>query len=549
MKTQPNSAGDQTGRKPDLEQLIAGLMQPSAYSFPVDAVDVRQTHISVVFLAGASVFKLKKPVKLPFLDFSTLELRRFYCEEEVRLNRRLAPNVYRGVTPIRRTPIGLRVGDGDGEIVEWAVEMTRLPDQAMFATRMEQDTLTEAQVEKLARRIADFHQQAMVTSADTKAATIAANGHFDRIAKAVRDNIEFAEKQVGRTISAPVFHRLRAATEQALSKLKPLIERRVTEGMIRDLHGDLHLDHVYLFEDKSPPSDLVIVDCIEFNEAFRFIDVVADMAFCTMDFQFHGRRDFARTFSQAYFAASSDALGRELLPFYTAYRAAVRGKVDGILATESEVPDSDRKAAAARSSAYWLLALGQLEPVEQRPVLVLVSGLPGTGKSTLSRGLVDSGQFHWIRSDAVRKELAGEVASTHKGADYQSGIYTPQWTDRTYSECLRRAMAAIQQGERVLVDASFVEEHRRSQFLQAAIDAGAPAVWLVCQALPRTVHERLAKRQNDVSDADWTIYQKAVQAWQPPSGLSQRVLVTIGAEGEPRKMVEQAMDAISKSLG
>ena len=537
--------------------LMTGLSQPAAYPHRVDSVDVRQTHISAVFLAGDQVFKVKKPVRLPFLDFSTLERRKFFCDEEVRLNRRLAPDVYRGVVPIHATPAGLRIGTDAGEdiagpVVEWAVRMNRLPDDAMFAARMERDLLTHGQVETLAQRVAEFHRAARLTagSDEALAARISACGEFDRIAAAVRDNIDFAKKQIGQTISAAVHQRLQDATELSLSRLKPLIDRRVAKGMIRDLHGDLHLDHVYLFEDRPPPADVVIIDCIEFNEAFRFIDVVADIAFCAMDFLFHGRGDFSRTFRDAYFAASEDADGPELLPFYTAYRAAVRGKVDGITAAEPEIPPAQRDAAANRSAAYWLLALGELEPVDQRPVLVLASGLPGTGKSTLARELADSLGFQWIRSDEVRKELASAAGAEPSAGpkDYLTGIYSIEWTDRTYAECLCRVAAALRLGGRVVVDATFVEEQRRQQFLSAAIELGAPAVWLVCDAAPSVVRDRLAKRRNDASDADWSIYQKAASAWQPPSRFSDRALVTIDANQDSPSMLRQAVDAISRVL-
>ena len=173
--------------------------------------------------------------------------------------------------------------------------------------------------------------------------------------------------------------------------------------MPRDTHGDLHLDHVYLFPDRAPPADLVIIDCIEFNERFRFADPVADMAFLVMDLAFHGRRDLARAFADAYFRASGDEEGRALLPFYTAYRAAVRGKVEGMELAEREVPEAERAAALVRARAHWLLALGELEEPGRRPCLVLVGGLPGTGKSTLARGLAEQAGFTVIRSDLVRR--------------------------------------------------------------------------------------------------------------------------------------------------
>lgn len=540
---------------PSLAELITALSQPTAYPFPVDRIDVRQTHISAVFLVGTKVFKLKKPVRLPFLDFSTLELRKHDCDEEVRLNRRLAPEVYLGVTPVHATPAGLKLGEQQpGPIVDWVVEMTRLPDEAMYLSRMERDVLTAAQVEKLARRVADFHLRARKSNVGNtpQVSKILECGAFEKIATAIRDNIAYAETQVGRIVSAPVCKRLRDATENALGRFKQLLQQRVAERMICDLHGDLHLDHVYLFEDQQPPLDLVIVDCIEFNEGFRFIDVIADTAFCAMDFKFRGRRDLAKVFADAYFAASNDEHGRALLPFYTAYRAAVRGKVDGILAAEQEVPQDQRDAAASRSRGYWLLALGELETIEHRPVLVLSSGLPGTGKSTVARGLAEADGFHWIRSDAVRKELAQQKADgqeiINSAADFGAGIYSAEWTERTYAECLSRASAALQAGERVVVDATFHDDHRRLQFIQAAVRLGVPVIWLTCEAQPATVRGRLDARRNDVSDADWQIYQQLAGAWQPASPGATRVLVAINAELPPADMVQQARTSVYEFL-
>jgi aminoglycoside phosphotransferase family enzyme/predicted kinase len=520
-----------------LTELVAALLRPAAYPWAVEQVEVRQTHISVIFLAGPRVIKVKKPVRLPFLDFSTLERRQFFCEEEVRLNQRLAPGVYHGVVPLTRDSAGIRI-QGDGPVVEWAVQMERLPNQATFDSRLQRDTLTTEDVRRLARRVSEFHRSAR---RDQLTATY---GSFDVVAAAVRANLEFARTQVGLTISQPVFERLRAATKRVLEFAQPIIERRANSGFVRELHGDLHLDHVYLIEDQPSPRDLLIIDAIEFNEGFRCIDVVADMAFCVMDFAAHGRRDLGRLFADTYFTATGDAEGRDLLPLFTSYRAAVRAKVNGIVAAESEVTSADRQAATDRATALWLLALGELESPSERPALLLVSGLPGTGKSTLARGLAERAGFRVIRSDVVRKELAGLTATTNSSAGFQEGIYSPAWTDRTYAECLRRATAALLNGERVIVDATFVEDKRRHEFLQAAIRLGVPALWLLCDASEECVRARLAARHGDVSDADWSIHQLAAQRWEPPCPCCQRALRKIDTQAAPERVVTAALELI-----
>lgn len=544
----------------DLPRLIAALSEPDAYPTPVRRVDVRQTHISVAFLAGEHVYKIKKPVYLGFLDFSTLEKRRHFCEEEVRLNLRLAPDVYLGVVPITRRGDSVAV-EGDGELVEWAVKMQRLPDDATLLRRLENGKLDEWAVTQLAATVAEFHQQAEAT------AEAAAFGHFNVVAGNARENFEQSTKQVGKTVSPAVMDRLRDLTEAELFRLWPVIEARAERGVPRDTHGDLHLDHVYLvdrgsriadlglkgptFKPKSairlPPSDqrLVIIDCIEFNERFRFADPVADMAFVVMDLIFHGRRDLARTFAEAYFAATGDTEGRDLLPFYVAYRAAVRAKVDGIKAASPEVPETSRTAAQTRARAHWLLALGELAGPVARPGLVLVGGLPGTGKSTLARTLADRAGFTVIRSDVIRKELARRPPTEPTPAERRSKLYSARFTDRTYAECCRRAEEALLLGHRVIVDATFPDDVRRQQFLSLAARLAVPAAMFLCQADHDTVRKRLAERQGDASDADWSIYAASLARWQDPGAATRALCDVFETNGPVEALTEQALQRLT----
>ena len=383
----------------ELAELIDGLSDPAAFPFEVEQVEVRHTHISVVFLAGSVVYKIKKPVDLGFLDFSSLASRHHFCQEEVRLNRRLAPGVYRGVVPVTRRGTGLAL-EGTGEPLEWAVKMERLPDEATLEERLAHGAVGEEIVADLAGRIAAFHRQA------ERGERIAACGRFDVVAANARENFTQSGSQIGLAISRPVFERLQALTEETLARERALIESRAARGVPCDTHGDLRLDHVYLLEDRPPPGDVVVIDCIEFNEQFRYADPVADMAFLLMGFKHARRHDLARVFAATYFRASGDDEGRALVPLYTAYRAAVRGKVDGVKASESEVPAAERQAALVKARGHWLLGLGELERPARRPGMVLVSGLPGSGKSTLAAQLAEHAGFVVIRSDVVRKELA-----------------------------------------------------------------------------------------------------------------------------------------------
>jgi aminoglycoside phosphotransferase family enzyme/predicted kinase len=506
----------------DTAHLIALLRDPAAYPHPVEAVAVRQTHISAVFLAGPVVYKVKKPVSLGFLDFSTLDQRRHFCDEEVRLNRRLAPHVYLGVVPITDDGGRLRV-EGKGEPVEWAVKMVRLPDGTSLLDRVRRGEAGPAEMRRLAHFLAAFHRTA------DAGPHVAAFGRFEVVAGNARENFTQAEPHVGVTLSQPVFDRLRALTERELDRLRDVIGGRAARGVPRDTHGDLHLDHVYLEcgrDARAPSSEPFAIDCIEFNERFRFADPVADLAFLVMDLKFHGRSDLAAALTDEYFRAAGDSEGRQLLPFYTAYRAAIRGKVDGFQLSEPEIPAEKKAAATARAKAHWLLALGELEEPAKRPALVLVGGLSGTGKSTLARGLADAAGFDAIRSDVVRKELAGVDPGT-RGA---SELYSPAWTDRTYAECLRRAERLLLDGRRVVVDATFREDARRRAFLELGCRLCVPVVLFVCEASPEVVQARLAARTGDASDANWQVYEQQRGTWEAASAEVSPHVLTVSTD-------------------
>jgi uncharacterized protein len=528
-----------TGFDMDLTRLIEALSDPSAYPYPVDVVEVRQTHISAVFLAGPYVYKIKKPVNPGFLDFSTLEKRLHYCEQEVHLNRRLAPNVYVGVVPVVQSEKGVQI-EGEGEPIEWAVKMLRLPDASTLQERLCHGEVAVEIVETFAGRVAAFHQEA-----DTNE-RIAAFGYFEPVARLILDIFEQASQQIGVTVSQSVNDRAKKLAAEALTDLRPLIDGRAARGMTRNCHGDLHLDHVYFFPEKEPPSELVIIDCIEFNERFRFMDPVADMAFPTMDFAFHGRPDLARIFADAYFRVSNDQEGRSLLPLYTAYRATVRGAMEGLLLAENEVPEGERASAQVRARAHWLLALTELEKPGQKPCLLLVAGLPGTGKSTLARGLAENADFSVVRSDVARKELAGSPLPKETLTGLRASLYTPERIDRTYSECLRRAELLLWEGKRVIVDATFREDKERVTFQEMAVRWGVPTGLLVCQAEPEVVRRRLEHRRGDASDADWSVYLQVAQKWEAITPRPQWPFCVISTDGSVKQVLDRGLEALAQ---
>lgn len=520
---------------------MEALSDPGAYPHRVGEVSVLHTHISVVFLAGDFAYKVKKPVDLGFLDFTTLERRRTDCEEEVRLNRRLAPTVYLGVVPIIRLNGRVRVGGG-GPAFEYAVKMKRLPEEATLRARLARGKVERPDVDALGRRVAAFHLDA---DSDEE---IAGYGRFEVVAGNARENFDQTEPFRGQTVSRRVWSALKELTESRLSEHRDLIERRARPGVIRDTHGDLHLEHVYCFPDREPPEDLVILDCLEFNRRFRYADPVSDVAFLVMDLEFHARSDLARAFADAYFEASGDAEGEALLPYYAAYRAVIRGKVESLELREDEVPEGQRWQDLQRARAHFLLALGRLAPAAERPALVLAVGLPGTGKSRLSRGLAERAGFVRFSSDEVRKELAGLRPEESAAAPLDEGLYSPEWTERVYAVCLERAEEALYEGRRAVVDASFQEEAKRRAYLDAARAWGVPAVLLICETPAEQVRRRIERRGEgaEASDADWEIYRAVAERWEEPEEAATHAMRRIDTSGAAQESLQEALAALGE---
>lgn len=519
----------------ELAALIAALSEPRAFSRAEGTpVQVVQTHASVVFLVEDDAYKLKKPVDLEFLDYSTVARRRHFCQVEVELNRRLAPDVYLGTLPIVQTPEGPRVG-GEGEVVDWVVHMRRLPDAARLGVHVAAGRADAALMRRLGATIAGFHARARRGPAVSSWATFAA------VAGNCRQN--FAQLAELAVATETLLARVERATEEALARGHAAIEGRARRHVACDTHGDLRLEHVYWFPERAPPDDLVIIDCIEFGDQFRCADPVADLAFLVMDLRDAGRRELAAALCEGYFAAAPEAEaaeGRSLLPLYVAYRATVRAKVEAFKAGEPEVPPEEAARARSRAQRYLLLALRELQPPALAPCLVLVIGLPGTGKSTLARALAEEG-FIWVRSDAVRKQLTGTAAEAPAGA----WAYTPAWTERTYAVCRELAEARLFEGERVVVDANFKADAQRRPFVALAAELGVPLRILVCTADDAVIRARLSQRTGDVSDADVAVYQQARAAWEPLAPEHAGFADEIDAGGPREEVALRALQALA----
>lgn len=539
-KTQEGGGFGLVGRIAALAELRAYVHMPSAAG--AQRVEVIQTHISVVFLVGRAVFKIKKPLHLPFVDYSTLALRLHFCRAEVDLNRRLASDVYRGVVPITCDTQGQIELGGDGKIIDYAVEMRRLDEERTLGAGLGRGDLPPNTMAAIGRRLADFHRSA------ARGPTINSYASFDAVATNCRDNFSQTAALELKAIPSALLDRLSALTETELHTVRATIDDRARRGLACDCHGDLRLDHIYLLPECRPPADLEIIDCVEFNDAFRYGDPVIDLAFLIMDLRYHDFHTEAAELRENYFRATQDPVGKSLLPLYTAYRACVRGKVEAFRLSESEVPAAKREEAARASLRHFMLALQVLTPAGQRPLLLLIAGLPGSGKSTLAAALAKPCEAALVRSDVMRKRLAGLDPTTSAKASFGQGIYSPEMGRRTYDACLATARTQLLSGHPVIVDANFRSNAQRHPFAALAQELGVPFALLICEATETETLTRLAARKHDASDADADIYLRARSSWQKPDDEIVARTRTIEASGS-KKATETAARAALTSLG
>lgn len=470
--------------------LPGALLDPAAFPHPPAEVTLVETHISWVFFAGDLVYKVKKPVRFPFLDFTGLGERRRFCEEEVRLNGALAPGVYRAVLPVARAGEGLKIG-GAGEPVEWAVEMRRLPADGMLDRLLRNGPPGNALLDSIARLLARFH-----AGAPTGAGV---DGFAEP--EALRARV-FETIDEGRRSMPPELHAYFAMYfDRFLREERPLLERRIREGRIREGHGDVHAGNVCV-----APEGVVVYDRIEFSRAFRCGDVAYEIAFLAMDLDRHGFFDAARRFVQRYAEEARDPEMPRLVRFYKTHRALIRGVVHRLQGREEE------------ALRYLSLAAGYLLP----PSLLLACGLPATGKSRFAREFGEAVESVVLRSDAVRKELLGIAPGERWKGGFREGPYSPEATDRTYAELLERAKRALEEGRTVVVDATFPSPLRRSPFRAMARRRGAPFLLAHLTAPEGEIRRRMEERARDrgeISDAGMEVYLRARSEFAPPDEI------------------------------
>jgi len=474
------------------DSLLAAMLQPEFYPKPPDSVSHKETHISHIFFAGELVYKVKKAVRYSFLDYSTVEKRRYFLQEELRLNRRLAPSVYIGVLPIAFDDLGWRLG-GWAEPTEYTLVMRRLPDKRMLPFLLDTGQVTAAMMRELAELLARFHTDAeRVTGIDPDRYPALVQAQWN-------DNLAELAQAPSQVIDPENCHAIEKFGAEFFLRHSETLKRRAANGWLRDVHGDLHTEHICF-----APEGIQIFDCIEFEPKFRQCDLASEIAFLMMDMDVRGGESLVAPFLQRYRESIDDAEADELLPFWRCYRALVRAKVYALRGASGF--DSARRYARYAAGLAWT-------PVQ--PFIAIVSGLTGSGKSTLARELSERMGVPTINSDAVRKRLAGKQG--RQPAPYNQGIYSASMTEKTYAKMTREAETVILSGRGVILDGTFMKRWQRQKILGLAQKQQIPLLAIHCMVSDDITQERLARRAGvgtDVSDGRWEIYEQQKDAFE-----------------------------------
>lgn len=498
-------------------ELIERLRDPACYAHAAGPVRVIETHISWVLLTGEFAYKIKKPLDLGFLDFSTLTQRLHACCDEVRLNRRLAPDIYLDVVPITGSPRAPHV-DGSGETFEYAVKMRQFPADATLDRLDAQGRMSAHQVEAIAATLACFHLDGCA-----RATADSPWGGPEKVWQPVAQNF----LQIAPRLDEPADRRqldaLQRWSEAEHARLAPLMSARRRDGFVRECHGDLHLGNLAWMDDR-----LLVFDCLEFNPGLRWIDIQSEVAFCYMDLLQRGHADWAWLFLNLWLERSGDYEGLALLRYYAVYRALVRAKVAAIRTAQTAGPG--RASALAELRSLLRLATTLTRPLPVR--LDITHGLPGSGKTTRTSVLMQAPGAIRLRSDVERKRLAGLDALARSGSGVGRQLYASDATRRTYEHLARLAGAVLDAGWPVIVDATFTARWQRALLREQAQSRGASFGILDFPVPVAILRERIAQRSragNDASEADLAVLLHLIDTAEPLAAGERAEIVGLGA--------------------
>lgn len=481
--------------------------------------EVFETHISWIVVANGLAYKFKKIVHFDFADFSTLEARHFYCQEELRLNRRLSPELYLAVVRITGSALQPRI-DGAGEPIEYAVKMRAFPQQALWSDRIGRKAISSCEVDQLADKLAQFHRDAAVAPIER------AWGSWSAIQKIAEDNARIISACITNVAEKKNFDRLAAWQTAWQATWRSVVEQRKRQGCIRECHGDLHSGNILTLS-----GQVVIFDCIEFNPDLRWIDVMDDLAFICMDLQFHGLHKRAARLLNAYLEASGDYDGLKVLNYYVTQRALVRAKV-AFLRAGQLARDRERAARhAALAARYLAFALASIHATQT--ALIIMHGISGSGKSTVAKALVELTGGVQLRSDVERKRMHGIVATSSAAAEVAAELYDQASTDATYGCLLELARCVLGSGRPVIVDAAFLDASQRNLFADLATESAVPLFIVDLQASESALRQRVVARAaagSDASDAGLAVLEHQLAQRHMLSAQEKRHALPVDSE-------------------
>ncbi len=518
------------------EQLLPFLLNPRSYPHQPRRVRLVQTHSSFVFIAPPFVYKVKKPVNFGFLNFSTLEKRRHFCEREVALNRRLCPRVYLGVVPISTRNGRFVFGEGD-EVVEYAVKMRKLSERHFLDQLVGRQEVVPGDLNRIAHVLKQFYEAQQPTE------EIEAWGRIDRLRISTDENFRQTKEFIGHTLFRPAFEAIRFYTDRFYTRHNRLFASRIKERRIRDCHGDLHLEHIHV-----TPRAVHIYDCIEFNDRFRYVDVANDAAFLAMDLDYEGRPDLARYFATQMASALNDDGMPRLMDFYKCYRAYVRGKVESLHSVAHAAPEEERQASAERARRYFRLALCYAV-AGSHPLVLAVMGRIASGKSTLARALGAELGWDVYSSDYVRKKMAGFPLYERSSVAARTRLYSAAMTEKTYDQLLTTAEAQLQNGHSVILDATFARRAHRELVAERFGKRGIVWRFLEAQASNAAVKQRLRARETkpeEVSDARLEDFDMLTHLYEPPVELPAGQCAKLRTSGPLDKIVTKALQSLAR---
>ncbi|MEG4520493.1 MULTISPECIES: AAA family ATPase [unclassified Microcoleus] len=499
-----------------LPPLIQQMLQPGFYPHGVtEPVQLIQTHASFVLLTGDYTYKIKKSVNFGFLDYSTLEKRQHLCTQELLLNKRTAPEIYLEVLPIIQSGDSFQLGSylpalkSTENVVEYVLKMREFPQDSLLLSLLERGLLTEQLMADLGREVANFHSRAISNS------YIRTFGEVSQIRTAIDNNYRISQKYIGRPQSQTQYQETKDYSDAFFAENQELFNLRIANNKIRECHGDLHLRNIAFWQDK-----ILLFDCIEFNEPFRFVDVMYDVAFTVMDLESRGRRDLGNAFLNTYTEQTGDWEGLQVLPLYLSRQAYVRAKVTSLLLDDAAISTAQKSEISQTAAHYYKLAWQYTQP--RRGKLTLMSGLSGSGKSTAARYLAShTGAIH-IRSDAVRKHLGGIPLNERGGQD----LYSHEMTAQTYGRLLELGIILADRGWDVILDAKFDRQKSRTDAINQAQSHSLPLQIIYCTAPIEVLRERLQQRRGDIADATAELLSSQQAAFEPFTELEQ-ISVTI----------------------